>query len=133
MGMSDTTPRRECRTRQEAALAWTGAHALELGATGLPLIGGWLWTPWLDLASVVVAGLWVRHELLVHRRTAAARAARTPVAGNVPAARLTTGAERGGEADLEYDEGSDHTRPDAPAGDPEAADGAPRQRRGVSR
>ncbi|WP_199198887.1 conjugal transfer protein TraH [Amycolatopsis sp. CA-128772] len=135
--MSNTTPRRECRTRQEQALAWTGAHALELTATGLPLIGGVLWTPWIDLASLVIAGLWARHEVLVHRRTAAARTARAAVLGSIPAARLTTTTAVAGKAVLENDDrdeqSSDETGPATVAGPEPAGDGAARTRRGVSR
>jgi hypothetical protein len=119
-----------CRTRQETAVAWAGSHAIELAGVSVPLIAGTLFTPWLDLFSAVAAALWVRHELLVHRRTAAARAARAAVLGTVPAARLTGGTETSPAPEAGPREQTG-TTPADPAGT-EPADGAGR-RREVSR
>ncbi|MEV6876933.1 conjugal transfer protein TraH [Amycolatopsis sp. NPDC051128] len=124
--MTRDTPQRDrsCRTRQETAVAWCGSHVIELAGVGVPLIGGVVFTPWLDLLSAVVAALWVRHEVLVHRRTAAARKARATVLGTIPVARLTDGTPD-----------TDTTTPAAPAGtEPAPADEAvARNRREVTR
>ncbi len=124
--MTRDTPQRDRhrRTRQEAAVAWCGNHVIELAGVGVPLIGGVVFTPWLDLLSALVAALWARHELLVHRRTAAARKARAAVLGTIPAARLTGGAPE-----------HDDTTPATAAGtEPAPADDAvARNRREVTR
>lgn len=108
-------------------MAWCGAHAIELAGVGVPLIGGVVFTPWLDLLSALAAALWARHEVLVHRRTAAARQARAAVVAAIPAARLTTGAAPGHDGSS-TPAGAAGTEP-APADDPAAA----RNRREVSR
>lgn len=115
----------QCRTRQEAAVAWCGSHVIELAGVGVPLIGGVVFTPWLDLLSALVAAVWARHELLVHRRTAAARQARAAVVAATPAARLTDGAPQN----------DDSSAPAAAGTDPAPADdeAAGRKRREVSR
>lgn len=72
-----------CRTRQDRAVAWTVAHAGELAGVGAPLIAGAVWTPWLDLGSVVVGLAWLANELRLHRTTRPARATIT-TAGTPP-------------------------------------------------
>lgn len=63
------------RTRQEAAVAWCGAHVIELAGVGVPLIGGVVLTPWLDLIAAALAGLWAANEIRLHRTTRVARQA----------------------------------------------------------
>ncbi|WP_103338757.1 conjugal transfer protein TraH [Amycolatopsis sp. CA-126428] len=62
-----------CRTRTDAAVAWTTAHAAELAGVGVPLIGGAVFTPWLDLVSVAWAALWAANEFRLRRTTRTAR------------------------------------------------------------
>ncbi|WP_069775540.1 conjugal transfer protein TraH [Amycolatopsis mediterranei] len=64
-------PRR--RTRTDVAVAWTSAHAIELTGVGAPLVAGQIWSPWLDLISAVLAGVWAANEIRLHRRTRPAR------------------------------------------------------------
>lgn len=111
------------RTRQEKAVAWAVHHAPELAIVATPLAAGWLWSAWLDLGSLLLAGLWAANEIRLRRRTAAARQARAAVLGTIPAARLTTGAVPE----------TDTTSPAAPAGTEPAADDAARNRREASR
>ncbi|MBE1502673.1 hypothetical protein H4696_009773 [Amycolatopsis lexingtonensis] len=79
-----------CRTRQETAVAWTTAHAAELAGVGLPLIGGLVFTPWLDLVSLVAAALWAANEFRLRRTTATARQAAVTAAPARPALATTT-------------------------------------------
>ncbi|MET8847994.1 conjugal transfer protein TraH [Amycolatopsis sp. NPDC004625] len=92
--MSDHNDR--CRTRQETAVAWTTAHAAELAGVGLPLIGGLVLTPWLNLLAVAAAAVWAANEIRLRRTTAAARHAVVTTGPARPA--LTTG---GADADDE--------------------------------
>lgn len=64
-----------CRTRQEAAVAWTSGHVVDLAGVAVPLIGGALFTPWLDLISVAWAAMWAANEIRLHRTTRTARQA----------------------------------------------------------
>ncbi|MEV6832847.1 conjugal transfer protein TraH [Amycolatopsis sp. NPDC051102] len=63
------------RTRQEAAVAWCGAHVIELAGVSVPLIGGVVLTPWLELVAAALAGLWAANEIRLHRTTRDARRA----------------------------------------------------------
>ncbi|QRP47421.1 hypothetical protein [Amycolatopsis sp. FDAARGOS 1241] len=133
MGISDSTTRRRghARTRQEAALAWTASHVIELCGVALPLVGGFVWTPWIDVIAGVVAALWVQHEVVLHRRTAAARAAHTKLLNDIPTARLTSAAAKT-TVPATDNPGSDETSPAEHAGT-EPADDTARARREVSR
>ena len=62
-----------CRTRTDAAVTWTSGHAAELAGVAVPLIGGALLTPWLDLVSAVWAAVWAVNEIRLRRTTATAR------------------------------------------------------------
>jgi len=90
-----------CRTRQDKAVAWTVAHAAELAGVGLPLIGGAVFTGWLDLISVTVAGLWAANEIRLRRTTRTARAAITtpPAHRALPTATGTAEPAEAGHAD----------------------------------
>src|SRR4051794_8687569 len=83
------TQNQRCRTRQEAAVAWTSAHVVELAGVGVPLIGGAVFTPWLDLISLAWAALWAANEIRLRRTTRAARQA--AVATRPARTALTTG------------------------------------------
>ncbi|MEV5718489.1 conjugal transfer protein TraH [Amycolatopsis mediterranei] len=79
-----------CRTRTDAAVAWTSAHAIELTGVGAPLVAGLVWSPWLDLISAVLAAVWAANEIRLHRRTRPARQAAVTTAP--PARQLSSAA-----------------------------------------
>ncbi|MFD9890954.1 hypothetical protein ACFWY9_16535 [Amycolatopsis sp. NPDC059027] len=64
---SANTPTEGGRTRIDAVVAWTAAHAAELAGIGLPGIGALVWTPWLGLVSGAVAVWWALNEYRDHR------------------------------------------------------------------
>jgi hypothetical protein len=78
------------RTRQETAVAWCGAHVIELAGVGIPLIGGVVLTPWLELVAAALAGLWVANEIRLHRATRPAH--RAAVTTTAPPPQLTSNA-----------------------------------------
>ncbi|WP_043776927.1 hypothetical protein [Amycolatopsis rifamycinica] len=86
-----------CRTRQEAAVAWTSAHAAELAGVGLPLIGGALLTPWLDLISLAWAAVWAANEIRLRRTTRTARQVAVATRPARPALTTGTAADDGGK------------------------------------
>lgn len=75
-------------------MAWCGGHAAELAGVGVPLIGGALFTPWLDLISVAWAALWAANEIRLRRTT---RTARQAAVATRPARPALTTADDGGE------------------------------------
>ncbi len=93
--MTDNPER--CRTRQETAVAWTAAHAAELAGVSLPLIGGLVWTPWLELVSAAVALLWAANEVRLRRTTATARHAVTAAPVRPALTTTSTPGHPGGE------------------------------------
>ncbi len=106
------TDESRCRTRQEAAVAWAGSHAVELAGVGVPLVAGTLWWPWLDLLSGVAVGLWVANELRLRRTTRTARQA-AALTTDPPRPQLSHAAaensDRGDDATTEDTEGSEPT------------------------
>ncbi|OLZ56091.1 hypothetical protein [Amycolatopsis keratiniphila] len=95
------------RTRQEAAVAWASSHAGELAGVTVPLAAGAVVSPWVWLLSAGVAGVWARHEVLLARRT---RAARHRAVGSGRAPRLPA-ASHGREQDPSGGPGRDETAP----------------------
>ncbi|MEU9686145.1 conjugal transfer protein TraH [Amycolatopsis japonica] len=87
-------PKPRC-TRQETAVVWASSHAGELAGVAVPLAAGAVWSPWMWLLSAGVAGVWARHEILLVRRTRAAR----QVTGT--ARQLTRAEEPGRDVDHE--------------------------------
>ena len=90
-----------CATRQETAVAWCGGHAAELAGVVVPLIGGALFTPWLDLISVAWAALWAANEIRLRRTTRTARQAAVVTRPARPA--LTTSTPPAGRASEDTD------------------------------
>jgi hypothetical protein len=78
------------RTRQEKAVAWAVHHAPELAIVATPLAAGWLWNAWLDLGSLLLAGLWAANEIRLRHRTRPARQAAVTTAAPPPQLTTTT-------------------------------------------
>lgn len=88
-------------------MAWASTHAGELAGVTVPLAVGAVVSPWMWLLSAGVAGVWARHEILLARRT---RAARHRAVDSDRAPRLRA-ASHGREHDPSGETGRDETAP----------------------